>query len=78
MSNTTFTGPVRSEGGFQTITKSPSTGAVTVTATFGAASSVNDLTVADVVIFSGLPTTDPTVAGQLWNDGGTLKVSVGA
>lgn len=78
MSNTTFQGPVRSENGFQTVTKSAVTGAVTVTATFGAATTVNDLAVADVVIFSGLPTADPVVAGQLWNDAGTLKVSAGA
>jgi hypothetical protein len=77
MASTTFQGPVRSEGGFQTVSKSVSTGAVTVTATFGAATSIDDLTVADVVIFSGLPTADPTVAGQLWNDAGTLKVSAG-
>ena len=29
------------------------------------------------VIFDGLPTTDPQVAGQLWNDNGTLKISSG-
>lgn len=77
MANTTFQGPVRSEGGFQTITKNATTGAVTVTATLGAATSVNDLTVADVVIFSGLPTSDPAVAGQLWNNAGVLTVSAG-
>jgi hypothetical protein len=27
------------------------------------------------IIFTGLPTTDPAVTGQLWNDGGTLKIS---
>ena len=27
------------------------------------------------ILFSGLPTTNPNVAGQLWNDGGTLKIS---
>jgi hypothetical protein len=27
------------------------------------------------VTFSGLPTTNPGIAGRLWNDGGTLKVS---
>lgn len=78
MANTTFNGPVRSEGGFQSITKNATTGAVTVDATFGAATEVTDLTVADVVIFSGLPTADPVVAGQLWNDAGTIKVSAGA
>ena len=77
MANTTFSGPVRSQNGFQTISVNATTGAVTVTSTFGDATSVNDLTVADVVIFSGLPTADPTVAGQLWNDAGTLKVSAG-
>jgi hypothetical protein len=30
-----------------------------------------------VVKMTGLPTSDPTVAGQLWNDAGTLKVSAG-
>jgi len=29
------------------------------------------------VILNSLPTSDPTVAGQLWNDSGTLKVSAG-
>jgi hypothetical protein len=43
MANTTFNGPVRSQNGFQTITKSATTGAVAVTATFGAATTVTDL-----------------------------------
>lgn len=43
MANTTFSGPVRSQNGFQTITKSATTGAVAVTATFGAATTVTDL-----------------------------------
>ena len=29
------------------------------------------------VILSGLPTSDPVVAGALWSDSGTLKVSAG-
>ena len=29
------------------------------------------------VIFLNLPTSDPSEVGQLWNDGGTLKVSSG-
>lgn len=29
------------------------------------------------IVAPALPTTDPAVAGQLWNDGGTLKVSAG-
>lgn len=28
-------------------------------------------------IFVDLPTTDPQVAGELWNDSGTVKVSAG-
>lgn len=35
MANTTFNGPVRSQNGFQSITKSATTGAVTVNASFG-------------------------------------------
>lgn len=49
MANTTFNGPVRSENGFQSVTKNASTGAVTVTATFGATSSVTDLTTTNLV-----------------------------
>ena len=33
MANTTFSGPVRSEGGFQDITKNATTGAITSTMT---------------------------------------------
>ena len=36
MANTTFSGPVRSENGFQSITKNATTGAVTVEATYDA------------------------------------------
>ena len=44
MAITTFTGPVRSQNGFQSVTKCATTGAVTVNATFGATTSVTDLT----------------------------------
>lgn len=30
------------------------------------------------LIISGLPTSDPGVAGQLWSDSGAVKVSAGA
>jgi hypothetical protein len=43
MANTTFNGPVRSQNGFQSITISPTTGAVTVDATFGTSTSVTNL-----------------------------------
>ena len=36
MANTTFTGPVRSENGFESVTKNATTGAITVGATYGA------------------------------------------
>ena len=35
MANTTFNGPVRSENGFQSVTKNATTGAITVNASFG-------------------------------------------
>ena len=43
---------------------------------------VNNLTVSgsaagtSVVMMRGLPTSDPSNVGQLWNDGGTLKISI--
>jgi hypothetical protein len=57
MANTTFTGPVRSQNGFQSVTVSPTTGAVTVDASFGASSSVTTLTV------SGTATLGAVVGG---------------
>lgn len=38
---------------------------------------VENTTASGDVDFTGLPTSDPTVAGRLWNDSGTLKVSAG-
>jgi hypothetical protein len=49
MANTTFNGPVRSQNGFQSITINGTTGAVTVDATFGATTSVTDLTTTNLV-----------------------------
>ena len=84
MANTTFKGPVRSEGGFQSVTKSATTGAVTTQSTFGNDVSVgNDLTVGGNLDAQGtanifvVPTSDPGVAGALWNNAGTLSVSAG-
>ena len=70
MSNTTFSGPVRSEGGFQTITKNATTGAVTVTGTIGAATSVASVTVSDFlrltpILTSALPAAAAGNAGQV-------------
>lgn len=49
MATTTFSGPVRSENGFQSVTKNATTGAITVSATLGAATSVDSVTVADFI-----------------------------
>jgi hypothetical protein len=49
MASTTFNGPVRSQNGFQSVTKNATTGAITVNATFGAATSVTDLTTTNLV-----------------------------
>ena len=77
MANTTFSGPVRSENGFQSITKNATTGAVTVDATLGAATSVDSVTVADFVKLTAiataaLPEAAAANAGQvrLINDNG--------
>ena len=70
MSNTTFQGPVRSENGFQTVSKNATTGAVTVTATFGAATSVTSVTVTDFlkltpILTAALPAAAAGNAGQV-------------
>ena len=49
MANVTFNGPVRSENGFQDISTNATTGAVTVDATFGATTSVTNLTTTNLV-----------------------------
>lgn len=71
MANTTFDGPVRSENGFKAITKTAATGAITENV------SISHDGTNSVVIFKDLPTADPTVAGQLWNNLGVLNVSAG-
>lgn len=71
MANTTFSGPITSNNGF--------IGAVTATTV--TASSTLDVTgdatlsgTANVII---IPTSDPGVAGAIWNNSGTLAVSAG-
>ena len=56
MSNTTFSGPVRSQNGFQSISVNSTTGAVTTTATIG------PNTVVDTVAATGNITADSTQA----------------
>ena len=78
MANTTFSGPVRSENGFQSITVNGSTGAVTVTASYGASATMANLTASGTrIILSGLPTSNPNVAGALWSNSGVVTVSAG-
>jgi len=50
MANTTFTGPVRSQNGFQSVSVNSTTGAVTTTATFDATTSVTNLTTTNLVV----------------------------
>ena len=49
MANTSFNGPVRSQNGFQTISVDATTGAVTTTATLGAATSVTTVSATGAV-----------------------------
>ena len=56
MSNTTFSGPVRSQNGFQTVSVNATTGAVSVTSTIGPA------TVVDSVAATGNVTADSGTA----------------
>jgi hypothetical protein len=65
MSTTTFSGPVVSQNGFQ--------GAVTAT-TVTATGAAELTSTANVIV---IPTSDPGVAGAIWNDGGTLSISAG-
>jgi len=67
MANTTFNGPVRSENGFQTISIDGTTGAVTVTGTFGAATSVTSLAATTI-----------TATGNITADSATGLVAGGA
>jgi hypothetical protein len=67
MANTTFNGPVRSENGFQTISINGTTGTVTVTGTFGAATSVTSLAAATI-----------TATGNITADSATALVAGGA
>ena len=67
MATTTFSGPVVSTNGFQgdvAAAALTTTGTVTIDGT--------------TIIITDLPTSDPSVAGQLYSDSGVLTVSAGA
>lgn len=91
MAKTFFSGPVQSENGFESVTKNATTGAVTVSATLGAATSVDSVTVADFVALTPIATSElPAAAAgnegqvRLINDNGAgddeycLVISTGA
>jgi len=65
MANTTFSGPVRSENGFEDITKNADTGAITTNATYGATitGGVQSLSGAGAVDLTNLVTELTTAAG---------------
>ena len=75
MARTTFSGPVKSDNGFEGNIVGTVTGAVAAT-TLSASGGVS-MTNASISM-TALPTSDPLVAGRLWNDAGTLKISAGA
>jgi hypothetical protein len=81
MANTTFNGPVRSENGFQTISKNSTTGAVTASASFGtdvvlAVQSLSGAGAVDVTnAFTALTTTGAAQALTLANGtAGEIKI----
>ena len=49
MANSTFSGPVRSQNGFETVSIDATTGAVTTTSTLGVTTSVTNLTATNLV-----------------------------
>jgi len=65
MANTTFSGPVRSENGFEQVTKNATTGAFTISATYGASitGGVQTLSGAGAVDLTNLITELTTGAG---------------
>ena len=65
MANTTFTGPVRSENGFEDVTKNASTGAITSNASYGKAirGGVQSLSGAGAVDLTNLITELTTAGG---------------
>ena len=81
MANTTFNGPVRSENGFQSITTSATTGAVTVNSSFGtdvvlASQSLSGAGAVDITnAFTALTTTGSAQALTLANGAaGEIKI----
>ena len=75
MAQTTFSGPVVSTNGFSgAITGAVVATTITASSTLGVTGDADLLGTANVII---IPTSDPGVAGAIWNNAGTLAVSAG-
>lgn len=79
MANTTFSGPVRSQNGFETISVDSTTGAVTTTATLGAATSVTSVSATgNITADSGTAPTAGGMAAFLMSSTAGLGIYVGS
>ncbi len=61
MSNSTFSGPVRSQNGFQTVSIDSTTGAVTTTSTIGTATSVTSVATTTLAYTSQIHSTSAAI-----------------
>lgn len=75
MARTTFSGPVASTNGFIGAVTGNVTG--NVTGSVAGPVAATTLSASGAITFASLPTSDPAVAGQLWNNAGVLTVSAG-
>lgn len=73
MAQTRFSGPVKSDNGFEGDITGDLTGDVTAATT-----STGTLTITGTsFIFANVPDSDPNVAGAIWSNSGVLTVSAG-
>jgi len=72
MANTTFSGPVRSQNGFETVSVNSTTGAVSTTSTLGPATSVDSLAATGAITGASVSAT-----GNLTADSGTAPAAGG-
>ena len=73
MARTTFSGPVKSDNGFEGDITGDVTGAVTAT-TISASGNVDFQASANIFV---IPDADPGVAGAIWNNSGNIDISAG-
>ena len=79
MANTTFSGPVRSQNGFQTISVDSTTGAVTTTSTIGPATTVDSVAATgNVTADSGLAPAAGGMAAFLASSTANFGIFVGS